>query len=74
MLKQSLCNCNDAYIFVNETITIIGEGSNDDAKLMDERNKGVMFKNCAPFIDCICERDNTQIDNTKDLDAFYVIV
>ena len=74
MLKSSLCNCNDAYIFVNETTTIIGEGSNDDAKLMDERNKGVMFKNCAPFIDCICERDNTQIDNTKDLDTFYVIV
>ena len=28
-----------------------------------------MFKNCAPFADCITEMNNTQIDNAKDLDA-----
>ena len=26
------------------------------------------LKNCAPFINCISEIDNTQIDNTKDID------
>ena len=30
----------------------------------DERNKDVIFKNCAPFI----EIDNTERDNAKDID------
>ena len=34
----------------------------------DERNKGVIFKNCEPFIDCTSEISNTQIDYVKDLD------
>ena len=51
------------------TITITGEGDNDDAKRADEINKGVIFKNCVPFTDCISEISNTQTDNSKDLDA-----
>ena len=51
---------SNAYILVNETITIPGAG-NDVAKWLDERNKGVMFKNCASFTDCISEVNNTQI-------------
>ena len=27
-----------------------------------------MFKNCAPFTNCIREINNTQIDNAKDID------
>ena len=27
------------------------------------------FKNCAPFTNCITEINNTQIDNTKDIDS-----
>ena len=34
----------------------------------DERDKGVIFKNCAPFTNCISEINNTQIDNAKDID------
>ena len=34
----------------------------------DERDKGVAFKNCAPFTKCISEINNTQIDNAKDFD------
>ena len=41
----------------------------DDAeKRLDERNKGVMFKNCAPFPDCLSEINNTQIDHAKYID------
>ena len=29
--------------------------------------KKVLFKNCAPFLDCISEINNTQIDNAKDI-------
>ena len=33
----------------------------------DERDKGVAFKNYAPFTNCISEINNTQIDNWKHL-------
>ena len=68
MLKSSLCDYTDAYIIVKGTITIAGAGADAAARQADERNKGVIFKNCAPFINCISEINNTQIDNAKDID------
>ena len=67
MLKSSLCDYSDAYIFVKGTITIEGAGADAAARQADERDKGVVFKNCAPFINCIGEINNTQIDNAKIL-------
>ena len=64
VLNSSLCDYSDAYIL--GTITIIREGDNDAAKWADDRNKGLMFKNCVPFTDCISEINNTQIDIAKD--------
>ena len=46
----------------------MGAGANAAARQGDERDKGVAFKNCAPFINCISEINNTQIDNAKDID------
>ena len=69
MLRSSLCDYSDAYIFVSGTITITGAGVDDAAKRLDERNKGVIFKNCAPFTDCISEINNTQINNAKYTDV-----
>ena len=68
MLKSSLCDYSDAYILVKGKITIAGEGADAAARQVDERNKGVVFKNCATFINCISEINNTQIDNAKDID------
>ena len=68
MLKSSLCDSSDAYILVKGTITINGRGADDAARQADGRDKGVSFKNCAPFINCISEINNTQIDNAKDID------
>ena len=31
-------------------------------------NKKVIFKNCAPFTNCISEINNTQVGNARDLD------
>ena len=45
-----------------------GAGYDAAARQADERNKGVPFKNCAPFTNCISEINNTQIDNCKDTD------
>ena len=68
MLKSSLCDYSDAYILVKGTITITGAGADAAATQADERDKGVAFKNRAPFINCISEINNTQVDNAKDID------
>ena len=68
MLKSSLCDYNDAYIPVKGKITITGAGDDAAARQADERDKGVAFKNCAPFTNCVSEINNTQIDNCKGID------
>ena len=74
MLRSSLCDYSDAYILVKGKITITGAGDNAAAKHVDERDKGVAFKNCAPFTNCINEINNTQIDNAKDIDIVMPII
>ena len=65
MLRSSLCGYSDAYIFVKGNIAVNnaadGAASNND-------NKKVIFKNCAPFINCISKINNTDIDNAKYID------
>ena len=68
MLRSNLCDYADAYILVKGTITITGAGNDDAAKRLDERNKGVIFKNCAPFTKCISKINNMEIDNAQDID------
>ena len=68
MLKSSLCDYSNAYIIVKGKITITGRGADAAARQADERDKGVAFKNCAPFTNCISEINNTQVDNAKDID------
>ena len=62
MLKSSLCDYSDAYIFVKGTITA------NNTAAANNINRKVIFKNCAPFTNCISEINNTQVDNAKDID------
>ena len=68
MLKSSLCDYIDAYILVKGRISITGARDVIAARKADERNKGVIFKNCAPFINCKSEINNTKIYNARDID------
>ena len=68
MLRSNLCDYADAYILVNGRITITGAGYDPAARQADEKDKGVAFKNCAPFTKCISIINNTEIDNAKDID------
>ena len=68
MQNPSLCDYCDAYILVKGTTTIIGSGHDAAAKPADKKNKGLMFENYAPFTNCKSETNNTEIDNTKDID------
>ena len=62
MLKSSLCDYSDAYILVKRTISVTNTAAANNI------NKKVIFKNCAPFTNCISEINNVQIGNAKDID------
>ena len=70
-LKRSIlisvsCDYSDPYILAKGNISVNNTaGAGDDA---NNTNKKAIFKNCAPFTDCISKINNTQIDNPKDID------
>ena len=64
MLKLSLCDYSDAYVLVSGTIIVVAlqaGGCNNNIQ--------VVFKNFAPFTDCISEKNNAQMDNSKNIDV-----
>ena len=66
MLIFSLCDYSDAYILVKRNIAVnntVAAGAN-----ANNTNKRVIFKNCAPFTNCISKINNTDIDDSKYID------
>ena len=67
MLQSSLQDYSDAYILVKGNISvnnIAAAGAN-----ANNANKKVIFKNCAPFTNCISKINNTEIDNAEYVDT-----
>ena len=74
ILKSSLYDYSDASCILDKgAITITGTGDGAAARQADERRKGVIFRNCTPFINCKSEINNTEIDNAKDIDIVMTI-
>ena len=71
MLKSSLCDYSDAYILVKRTISVNNTAA--AGAVVNNNDKKVIFKNCAPFTNCISEINNTQIDNAKDIDIVMTL-
>ena len=66
MLRSSLCVYSDTYILVKGNILVNNTAAADaDA---NNTNKKVIFRNCAPFTDCMGKINNTLVDNAKDID------
>ena len=63
MLRSSLCDYSDAYILVKGNITVNSTVAADAAT--NNTNKKVIFRNCAPFTNCISKINNTQRDKAK---------
>ena len=63
MLRSDLCVFSDGYIVVGGTITVTNPGN---AK---KNNKAVIFKNNAPFINCISKIYGVKSDNAEDLEV-----
>ena len=68
MLKSSLSYYSDAYILAKLTITIPNTTAADSNT--NNTNKKIKFKNLAPFINCISEINNAQVDNAKDIEIY----
>ena len=66
MLRSSLCDYSDAYILVKGNITVNNTAA--DGAAANNTDKKVIFKNCAPFTNCISKINNTQIDNAEYID------
>ena len=63
MLRSGLCGYSDAYILVSATITVP-----NTAAANQNNGKNIIIKNGTPFTNCTRKINNTQIDNTKDID------
>ena len=66
MLRSSLCDYSDAYILVKGNIAVNNTAAAGAAA--NNTNKKVIFKNCAPFANCISKINNTDVDNAKYVD------
>ena len=61
---------SNPFIRVKGVITIIGQKTNDATIAEDGNNNQVNFENSFAFTDCGSDINNTQVNNTKYLDAF----
>ena len=66
MLRSSLCNYSNTYILAKRTVTIANA---TDAYTANNVDKNVIFKNFAPFINCISRINNVQADYAHDIDV-----
>ena len=66
MLKSIWCDYSDAYTLVKGTMLVAQVLATAE---LDNVGKEVVFKNFAPFNDCINEINNTQIDNAIDIEV-----
>ena len=66
MLRFSLCDYSEAHLLVKGNITVNNTAT--DGAAANNTNKKVIFKNCAPFTNCISKINNTQIDNAEYID------
>ena len=68
MLRSSLCDYSDAYILVKGNISVNNTAAAAAAAATNNTNEKVIFKNCAPFTNCISKINSTQIDNAQYVD------
>ena len=67
MLRSSLYNYSNAFILVKETITVANTAVQGQAN--NGANEKTLFKNCAPFINCINRINNAQVDGASYIDV-----
>ena len=66
MLRSSLCGYSDAYVLVKGNILVNNTAGTGAA--VNNTDRKVIFKNCAPFTNCIRKINNTEVDNAEYID------
>ena len=66
MLGSSFCDYIDTYILVKETLAV---PNTETAAAPSNKNENAVFKNRAPFADCISQIKNKEVDHAKDIDV-----
>ena len=66
LIRSNFCDHSDAYIHVKGTIAVPNTVGVSTA--VNNANKKIVFKNCAPFTNCMSETNNTEVDDTADID------
>ena len=66
MLRSSLCDYDDAYVLVKVNITVNSTAAASTAA--NNAGEKVIFKNCAPFTNCVSKINNIEIDNAQNID------
>ena len=66
-IRSNFYDYSDEYILVEGTIIVPNTGA-AGAAAVNNTNEKVIFKNCAPFTDCITEINKTQIDYAQKID------
>ena len=67
MIRSNLYDYSDGYIHVKGTITVPNTTAAGAA--VNNTNRKVAFKNCAPFRRWIIETNNIQVDYAEDIDV-----
>ena len=65
MIRSNLCDYSDSYILAKGTKTVANTVTVGAAVI--NINKKVIFKNYAPFTNCITEINNTQVDDAQKM-------
>ena len=66
MLRSSLCDYSDTYITVKGNTQV--NNTVADGAAANNTNKKVIFKNSAPYTNCISKINNIQIDKVQYID------
>ena len=65
MSEPGFCEYSDVYIHVKGTKKVPDAEADAVARQGDGRNKQVIFKNCAPFTDCLSEYTMAMYNSIK---------
>lgn len=66
-LRSNLCGYSAAKIIPEGTIEV------EEPNRKDWKNRRLIFTNGALFTQCMSERNNSQVDNARDLDIIMLI-
>ena len=65
MIRPNLCDYSDVYILAKRTTSVQNKAATGT---INNTNKKLIFKSCAPFTNCITEINNTQVDDAEHID------